>query len=67
MGNALQVILTVIQALQATTAVLGQISTMIQTANAGGQDLTDTQLAALDAMVTAAENAVVAFNPNPNS
>ena len=67
MGNALQVILTVIQALQATTAVLGQISTMIQTANAGGQDLTDTQLAALDAMVTAAENAVVAFNPNTNS
>ena len=67
MGNALQIILTVIQALQATTAVLGQISTMIQTANAGGQDLTDTQLAALDAMVTAAENAVVAFNPNTNS
>ena len=64
MGNALQVILTVIQALQATTAVLGQISTMIQTANAGGQDLTDAQLDALDDMVTAAENAVIAFQPH---
>ena len=61
MNNALQIILTVIQALQAASTILSQVSTMVGTAQATGQDLTEAQLQALDDMVTAAENMKTAF------
>jgi uncharacterized protein YybS (DUF2232 family) len=60
-SQLLQIISTVSQALVSAQQILGNVSTMIQQAQATGTDLTDDQLDALDKMVEGLEAVQKAF------